>query len=81
MGDDAQPLPEAAEAALLAALARLSPRARRALLDALQRRSDGQPLEDAFVEFFMEFGYSPAEARREVEKMNSGGPNWRQALN
>jgi hypothetical protein len=41
----------------------------------------GQPLEDAFVEFFIEFGYSPAEARREVEKMNSGIPNWREALN
>jgi ribosomal protein L12E/L44/L45/RPP1/RPP2 len=65
------------EAAMLRLFQQAGPRQRRAWLDALIRRVDGQPLEEAFVEL----GYSPKAARQEVRAAFERAPDWRAMLN
>jgi ribosomal protein L12E/L44/L45/RPP1/RPP2 len=69
------------EAAMLRLFQQAGSRQQRAWLDALIRRVDGQPLEEAFVEAFVELGYSPRGARQEVRAAFERAPDWRAMLN
>lgn len=70
------------EAVFLRLFRAMPPRRQRALVDALQRRHDGQPIDEALIEMLIEFGDTPAEARREVEAVLAApSVNWRECLN
>jgi hypothetical protein len=68
------------EAAALRLYRMLSPRDQRTFLDAGLRMLDGQPVEDAMTECFVEFGDAPAEARRKVREAINSEPDWRRLL-
>jgi hypothetical protein len=58
------------------------PRRRRALIDAMTRLTDGQPIEDCLTELAVELGYPPGVAREKARNaILDRGESWREALN
>ena len=69
------------DAAILSTYRSLWPRQQRAFRDALLRSIDGEPLEDSFLEMFIELGDSPALARQKVAEAFQATSDWRTDLN
>jgi hypothetical protein len=69
------------EAALLALFRRMPARKQRLFVEALERMDDGQPDEEAMLEFFMETGMSRSAAYETVRRaMAAPAGGWRSSL-
>ena len=74
----------ALDAVLLRRYRQMEPHAARAFFNAICRTvDDGQPFEEAMIEFLVEVGNTPAQARekfRETFQKSQTATNWRHAL-
>ena len=68
-------------AAFLRAFRQYGPRGQRAILDAVIRVGDGQPIIESYVELYIELGDPADVARRRVREALQGAHNWRDQLN
>jgi hypothetical protein len=69
------------EAAFLRAFRQYGPRGQRAILDAIIRVSDGQPIIESYTELYIELGDPADVARRRVREALQGRSDWREHLN
>jgi hypothetical protein len=69
------------EAAFLRAIRQYGPRGQRAILDAIIRISDGQPIIESAVELYIEMGDPADVARRRAREAVRCRSDWRERLN